>query len=201
MTLAQLAAMAEGKPNAAGPARTGTLAQLQGDWLTQGHRGGVIRARTWRDDLRYANERVGRMIAPLVGLDYDEMADMEARGIKLGIMPAAGFLEPSGRFLPIGNRLHHEYLMEVGLMKNPDSHSEFLQALNKSRMIRVDQVGDSLDISLAHLPTAEQQHALAEILKSKKSVNFDIEIGPRPKWKAGFRKSVDDFINALVSFY
>jgi hypothetical protein len=40
-----------------------------------------LRAQTWGDKLKYAKDQIGKIVAPFVGLDWQEMADDESRGI------------------------------------------------------------------------------------------------------------------------
>lgn len=58
---------------------------------------GTIRARTLRDGARQMTERVGRIIAPLLGIDYDQMQALADRGVSLAMVP--GPLSQAGEAL------------------------------------------------------------------------------------------------------
>lgn len=70
-----------------------------------------IRPQTLMDQARHLRERVGRFAGLLTGIDYDQMADLEQRGVRLGMVPVGPkswenlrFLGDLSRYSPRGFR-------------------------------------------------------------------------------------------------
>ena len=89
----------------------------------------VIRARTWADDISTFKDKIGRLIAPALGIDYDAMANS---GYNFGMVP-----------LPLS--APSQSLIDAGIARetNPAFRAPRGKAINS---LLVDEGGNMLDL-------------------------------------------------------
>ncbi len=93
----------------------------------------VIRARAWADDISTFRDKIGRLIAPALGIDYDQMANS---GYNFGMVPLA--LSPGS-----------QSLIDAGIAKetNPAFRAARGSRINS---LLVDEGGNMLELSGLH---------------------------------------------------